>query len=184
MNQARKNDLKVESGLVAAAGLVAGMLRKNRYKVECIRDGQVIWTEEIDNLVVNVGLDDSLDKHLKGSAYTAAWYVGLTGADPTFAAGDTMASHAGWTEITAYTAANRLGWVGGTVSGQSVSNSANKAEFTINGTVTVGGAFMVSENTKGGTSGVLYGGGAFSQNRNLIADDILRVTVTATAAAA
>jgi hypothetical protein len=35
--------------------------------------GNVKWVDDFDNLVVNDGLDDSLDKHLKGSGYTAAW---------------------------------------------------------------------------------------------------------------
>lgn len=154
------------------------------YKVECIRDGKVIWTDEFDNLVVNAGLDDSLDKHLKGSGYTAAWYVGLASSSPTFAAADTMGSHGGWTEVEDYDEATREALTLGTVSGQSVDNSASRAEFTINATVTVGGAFVTSVNTKGGTTGVLYGGGAFSGgNRAVVDNDVLRVTITATAAA-
>jgi hypothetical protein len=41
-----------------------------------------IWNDTFDNLVVNEGLDDSLDKHLKGSGYTAAHYVLLMAATP------------------------------------------------------------------------------------------------------
>lgn len=137
--------------------------RSTKYVVECYRDGKLIWTDEFNNLVVNAGLDDSLDKHLKGSSYTAAWYVGLTSSSPTPAAADTMSSHSGWSEVTTYSESNRPALVLGTVSGQSVSNSANKAEFSINGSVTVGGAFVVSNNTKGGSTGTLYGVGAFNR---------------------
>ena len=148
-------------------------------------DGRLLWRDEVPNLVVTAGLNDSLDKHFKASGYTAAWYVGLTGNSPTVAAADTMASHAGWTEVTAYSEGNRQTLTLGTVSGGSVDNSASKAVFTINANGTaVGGAFVVSNNTKGGTTGVLYGGAAFSANRTLNSGDTLTITVTLTATAA
>jgi hypothetical protein len=157
------------------------------YRVECHdRDGNLKWTDEFDNLVVTAGLNDSLDKHFKGSGYTAAWYVGLAGSSPTFAAADTMASHGGWTEVAAYDEAARQALTLGSVSGGSVSNAASKAVFTISTNSTViGGAFVASVNTKSGSTGILYGGGAFSGgNRTLNDDDTLSITVTLTAAAA
>ncbi len=158
---------------------------ENHWKLECFdRDGRLKWVEEFDNLVTTEGLNDSLDKHLKGSAYTATWYVGLTAATPTFAAGNTMASHVGWTESVAYSNATRPALTLGSVSGGSVDNSASKASFNINATATIGGAFVVANSTKGGTTGVLYGGGAFSANRDMLNGDTLNVTVTATATAA
>lgn len=185
MEENRINDMKVEARLVANSIMPIGAKRlEDRIKVEAFRDGKLLWVEEFDNLVVDVGLNDSLDKHLKGSAYTAAWYVGVVGATPTFAAGDTMSGgHAGWTEQTTYDEANRPALTLGTVSGKSVDNSASKAVFTISGTVTLGGAFIVTTNNKGGTTGILYGGGAFSQNRSLVDNDVLNVTITCTAAA-
>lgn len=166
-----------------------GFLHKvleNHYVVECVGpDGQIKWTEEFDNLVPTDGLNDSLDKHLKGSAYTAAWYVSLISATPTPAAGDTMASHAGWTEVQTYSEAVRQTLTLGTVAAGSVDNSASKASFSINGTVTVGGAFVTSASDKGGTTGILYGVGAFTGGDRPVQDgDTLNVTVTATAAAA
>lgn len=160
--------------------------RSTRYVVEC-RDkfGNLKWTDEFDNLVVNAGLDDALDKHFKGSSYTAAWYVGLTDGTPTFAAGDTMASHAGWTEVTAYDEAARQTLTLGSVSGQSVDNSASKAQFTISTNSTViGGCFVATDSTKGGSSGTLYGGGAFSAGDKTLDDgDTLSVQVTLSASA-
>jgi len=159
---------------------------ENYYEIEC-RDkkGNLKWIEKITNLVTNEGLNDSLDKHLKGSNYSAAWYLGLTGASPVFAAGDTMASHAGWTEVTAYSESTRPALVFGSVAAGSVNNSASKASYTVNADNTqIGGAFIVSNNTKDGTSGVLYGGGAFAGgNKTLSNGDTLSVTVTCTAAA-
>jgi len=147
--------------------------------------GNVKWTDDFDNLVVNAGLDDSLDKHLKGSSYTAAWYVGLTDGTPSFAAGDTQSSHAGWTEVTAYDEGARQTLTLGTVSSQSVDNSASKAVFTIDtNDTTVGGAFITTTNTKGGSVDTLYGGGAFTAgDKTIDDDDTLTITVTCTAAA-
>jgi len=159
---------------------------ENHYLVECVKpNGEIRWTSEAYNLVPTGGLNDSLDKHLKGSTYTAAWYVGLTDGTPTPNAADTMASHAGWVEVTDYNEASRPALVLGAVAAGSVDNSASKASFTLNATVTIGGAFIVSVNTKGGSTGVLYGVGPFTGgDRQGQADDTINVTVTATAAAA
>jgi hypothetical protein len=159
-----------------------GMKRSTIFRCEAYdRDGNLKWVEEIPNLVTTVGLNDSLDKHFKGSGYTAAWYVGLTAGSPTPAAGDTMTSHGGWTEVTAYSDATRRTLTLGSVAGGSVDNSASKAVFNINATTTVGGAFTVDNSTKGGTTGILYGVAAFSANRSLASGDVLNVTVTLTA---
>jgi hypothetical protein len=185
MDHIQNNELSVAAGLVAGAGVNAGIKRSTHYLIEAVRDGKTIWTEEFDNLVVTAGLTDSLDKHFKGSTYTAAWYVGLTGNTPNFVAGDTMGSHGGWTEVTAYGAGTRPALTLGTVSNGSVDNSASKASYTISaGGADVGGAFVVNNSTKGGSTGTLYGGGAFSQNRALLENDVLNVTVTLTATAA
>lgn len=151
------------------------------YEVVCLdKHGVEKWREKVPNLVTNEGLNDLLDKYLKGSTYTAAWYVGLKGAGSP-AAGDTLASHGGWSEITDYTG-NRKALTLGSVSSQSVDNSASAASFAITGTATVAGAFVASADT--GTSGVLYGVANFSSSRAVENGDTLNVTVTLTAASA
>lgn len=159
---------------------------ENTYEVECFdSEGNLKWSDVIHNLVTTAGLNDILDKYLKGSTYTAAWYVGLTSGTPTAAAGDTMSSHAGWTEIADYSESVRQTLTLGSVSGGSVSNTASKAVFTINGTATVGGAFVVSNSTKSGSTGTLYGVGAFTGgNKGVSSGDSLSLTITLTAAAA
>jgi len=147
----------------------------------------LLWEDAFWNLVVNEGLDDSLDEYFKGSSYTAAHYVGLTDGTPTPAAGDELTgTHAGWTEVTAYDEANRQDLTLGAVSSQSVDNSASKAAFTIDtNSTTIGGAFVCTDNTKGGSAAcVIYGVGAFSAaDKELDDDDTLNVTVTLTASA-
>jgi len=156
------------------------------FEVEC-RDqhGKLKWRDTIKNLVVDEGLDDLLEEYFKGSAYTAAHYVGLTDGTPTVVAGDTMASHTGWVEVVAYDEATRQAFTPGTVSGKSVSNTASKAVFTISANNTViGGCFISTDNERGGAGGTLYGGGAFTAGDKTLDDnDTLNVTVTASAAA-
>jgi hypothetical protein len=159
---------------------------ENHWRVEC-RDqhGNLKWVEEFKNRVVNTGLNDILDKYWKGSTYTAAFYVGLTDGTPTDAAADTMASHAGWTEVTDYDEATREVLTLGAVASQSVNNSSSTASFTINATVTVGGIFVTTNSTKGGSTGTLIAVAAFPDgDRAAVDNDVLNATVTLTAATA
>ena len=162
----------------------ASIVPKHVYVFECFdKDGNLKWREVVENLTVNEGLDDILTQYWKGSAYTAAHYVGLADTPSGAAAGDTMANHTGWTEITAYneTARPQLTW--GVVSGQSVSASA--VTFSINANATVGGGFVTTDSTKGGTTtGKLIGVAAFASSKTVSNGDTLNVTVTASALSA
>ena len=149
------------------------------------KDGNVKWVAKSPNLVVNVGLADMNDKYFSGSGYTAAWYIGLYGAassnDP--AAGDTMSSHAGWTENVGYSNATRVActFVTATTANPSVAtNSASPASFSINATSTVGGAFLTSGSAKSGTAGTLFSAVDFSApgDRAVVSGDTLNVTYT------
>jgi hypothetical protein len=186
MQYGKTSNMAVGASAKRGAGIGAGKGLSTHYHVVA-RDkfGNFKWEDEFDNIVVTAGLNDSLDKHLKGSSYTAAWYVGLMSATPTVDPADTMSSHSGWTEVVAYDEATRQALTLGSVSGGSVSNTASPAVFTISTNDTdVGGAFVVTVNTKSGTTGVLYGGGAFTAgNKSLDDGDTLTVTITLTATA-
>ena len=145
--------------------------------------GREKWREVNDNLVTNAGLNDILDKYLKGSSYTAAWYIGIKSVGTAVAA-DTMASHSSWSELAGYTQSTRPALSLGTVASQSVDNSASKGTFSVNATATVAGAFLSTDNTKSGTSGTLYGVVDFGSSRAVISGDTLEVTVTLTSASA
>jgi hypothetical protein len=167
-----------KSGDSASAGGV--------YTVTCVgADGVEKWADTFHNLVVNEGLQDMNSKYFKGSGYTAGWYIGLvSGAtSPTYAAGNTLASHAGWTELvpgTAYTG-NRIAAVFNAASPtladpSVVSNSVAPSAFPmlVNGTV-VAGAFLTTAAT--GTSGILFSAGSFTGgNKSVDAGDTLNVT--------
>ena len=179
----------IEGFLSKFGGLIPVSMFQDMFSGEAVRGliaSRLKWVAEIPaNLVVTTGLNDILDKYYKGSAYTAAHYCGLTAGTPSFAAGDTMASHSGWTEVTAYDEAARPTITWGTVSGGSVDNSASKASYTIStDSTTIGGGFVATNSTKGGSTGTLVGGAAFTAgNKTLDDNDTLNVTVTATATA-
>lgn len=161
------------------------------YTVECFgADGQLKWSDTIENLVVNVGKIDLLDKYFAGSTYTAAWYLGLVdgGSAPTYNAADTMASHAGWTENVGYSNATRPApsWNAATATGGGAgsagtgSKATTATAFNINATSTIAGAFLTTVNTKSGTTGTLYSAGSFTGgNRAVSSGDTLNVTYTA-----
>lgn len=154
------------------------------FTIECFdKDGNLKWKDEAHNLVVNVGLQDMNTKYFSGSAYTAAWYIGLYGSGSTNnpAASDTMSSHAGWTEVTAYSQSTRPACTFGTATTADpsvISNSASVAVFSINGTTTVGGAFLTSNSTKSGTTGTLFSAADFQSpgDRSVVSGDTLNVT--------
>jgi hypothetical protein len=59
-----------------------------------------------------------------------------------------------------------------------ISNSASVAVFSINGTTTVGGAFLTTDNTKGGTSGTLFSASDFQSpgDRSVVSGDVINLT--------
>lgn len=151
-----------------------------QYDVWCFRpDGSLRWRDGFGNLVVTTGLNRLLDATIKTGFATPTWFVGLKGTG-SVVAGDTMASHAGWSEITPYSNATRPAYTPGTISGGSVDNSASKAVFNVNASTTVYGCFLANDNTKGGTSGILYGAGDFSSSRAVESGDTLNVQATLT----
>lgn len=147
-----------------------------RYAVQCIgADGVEKWSEAFDNLVTTAGKTDIVDKYFKGSAYTAAWFLGLKGSG-TAVVGDTMASHGSWTEVTAYANATLPAVTFGTTSGGS--NTATAVSYAVNGTATVAGCFLTTNSTKGATTGTMYSAGDFPAPRSVISGDTLNVTPT------
>jgi hypothetical protein len=154
------------------------------YILKCLdKAGNLKWEVKSDNLVVNVGLKYMNDAALGGGSQVTTWYLGLygAGASNTPAAGDTMSSHAGWTEVTAYSEANRptATFAAATTADPSViTNSASPATFSMTSTTTVGGAFLTSNNTKGGTTGTLFSAADFQSpgDRSVVSGDSLLLT--------
>ena len=172
-----------EASVIRNTGGDAEIRFVNKYTVECKgADGTIKWTEDFENLVTNEGLNSNLSVYFAGGTPITTWYMGLknTGAP---SAADTMASHASWVENQNYSQATRPTIQLGAVSGQAVGNSGNAASFGINtNSQTIAGIFVASNNTKGGTAGVLYAVGDFASARSVDDGDTLNVTVTFNAA--
>ena len=163
------------------SGLSEGADAHGIYTVSCVdKDGNVKWEDTFENLVVTGGKNYLLDTFFAGSGYTSAWYLGLVdGASaPTYAAGDTMASHAGWSENVSYSNSARpaVSWSAASAG----SKSSTATSFSISGTATIAGAFLTTVSTKSGTTGTLYSAGSFTGgNRSVANGDTLNVSYTA-----
>lgn len=184
---------KVAAGAAASATVLRGaslleeVRAEGRFTAECYGpDGVLKWRDEIKNLVTTVGKNDLLDKYLAGSGYTATVRMGLKGAGSA-AAGDTQASHAGWSEqglanAPTYTG-NRPSPSFSAASGGSKATSA-AVSFAITSSGTVAGVFINNGGsaTKDDTTGVLYSAGDFSGGSKTVGNgDTLNVTYTASA---
>jgi hypothetical protein len=146
------------------------------------KDGNVKWTDTAKNIVVNTGLQDMNTKYFKGVSYTAAWYIGLVNDSgfSAYAAGDTLASHAGWTETTDYSGGDRPQAVFGTATTADpsvIDNSGNQATFNMTGTVTVRGAFLTDIEDNTDNVGLLFSVADFESpgNRSVVNGDTLNV---------
>ena len=174
----------VSAGLIARTGADFGARAGGVFHVECFdKDGNLKWKTSEHNLVVNEGLQEMNTEFFKGSAYTAAFFLGLVtgpGSGTTFAAADTLASKA-WTEFTNYSGSRKAVTFGTatTADPSVISNSAAPSSFTISGAGgVVAGAFLCTVSS--GTSGVLFSASDFTApgDRTVVSGDTLNVTYT------
>jgi len=185
INKAKSFD-NVGADVAKGGGTNARLKGGGIFTVRCRdKEGNLKWEQKSHNLVVNVGLADMNTKYFKGSGYTAAWYIGIYGpaASNNPSSTDTMASHAGWTEVTAYSNATRPAAVFGaatTADPSVIANSASPAQFLVNASANVGGAFLTTGDGKGGSSGTLFSASDFAApgDRTVQNGDVLSITYT------
>jgi hypothetical protein len=176
----------VSSGLTCNTKTGEDAKATGLFEIKCHdENGNLKWEAQSKNLVVNAGLAYMAGTALTSVTQITTWYLGLygAGASNTPAAGDTMSSHAGWTEVVAYSNSTRVAatFVTATTANPSVvTNSASPATFNINGTTTVGGAFLTSGSAKSGTTGTLFSAADFGSpgDRSVVSGDTLSVTYT------
>ncbi len=150
-------------------------------------DGTKLWQEKIEakNLVPTAGLNSVLSVYFNSGTQITTWYMGLinNAGFASIAAGDTSASHAGWSESTDYTEAVRQTIAFGAAAGGSISSSAS-CSFTMNATVTIKGAFVISNSTKGGSTGTLFAAAAFTNTQSMTSGQVLKVDYSCAATSA
>ena len=176
----------VSSGLTCNTKTGEDAKATGLFEIKCHdENGNLKWEAQSKNLVVNAGLAYMAGTALTSVTQITTWYLGLygAGASNTPAAGDTMSSHAGWTEVVAYSNSTRVAatFATATTANPSVAtNSASPATFNINGTTTVGGAFLTSGSAKSGTTGTLFSAADFGSpgDRSVVSGDTLSVTYT------
>jgi len=201
MNQNEQGGFGDQATMVLNAGAQANETVgiEGFYEVKCHdKDGNLKWEESFPNLVNAIGKQLMLDTLLRtsGTYTTVGPFLGLiSGASPTFAASDTMTSHAGWTEFIAYTVGGSAvrgtaSFSASTSSGTTPSNvttcAATPITYTITGAGgTVGGCFLVTGSgavsTQSSTAGTLYSAGAFAVAKVTTAGDTVSVTYSTTA---
>ena len=165
-------------------GLASRLALKSTWEWECWRDGKLLWTDKNTNIVTNEGLNAVLNIMFHGSTQISTWYIAIFENNYTPLATNTYASP-GYTECTAYDEATRPEFVEAAASGQSITNSASRATFTMNATKTIYGGSLVGGGTGPNTKGDTAGGGTLfcssqfsSGSKAVIATDVLKVTVT------
>jgi hypothetical protein len=189
-NEIAKASDAVCGGLIAGTKYTETAKATGRFLMECFdKDGNLKWSAEESNLVVNVGLQYMAGTALTSTAQITSWFIGLygAGASNTPSAGDTMSSHGtagagGWTEVTPYSGTRPAATFAAATNANPsvVTNTASPASFAITSTQTVGGAFLVSNSTAGGSTGTLFSAADFQSpgDRSVVSGDTLNVTYT------
>jgi hypothetical protein len=177
-----KSSEQISGDVVRKEGFVEGLSSGGVFTVTCYdKDGHEKWVDIAPNLVVNTGLQAMNTQFFTGSAYTAAWYIGLvngTSASTTFSGGDTLATHAGWTENSGYSGSRKAASFGtATLNDPSnINNSSSAASFTMTANATIAGAFLT--NVASGTTGLLFSAADFQSpgDRTVVSGDVLNIT--------
>jgi hypothetical protein len=155
-------------------------------------DGNELWRDTFPNTVTTLGKNLLLDSTLAGSSYTTVGpYMGIIGAvsyTGVPVAGDTMASHATWTEAGNANAPTYSGtrktcaWSAASAGVKALSAGL---VFTFTGTGTAKGCFICTGtgalSTIDNTAGTLYSAGLFSGgDQPVVSTNTLTVSYSST----
>lgn len=134
------------------------------------------------NLVVDQGLMHMLNVVFGATSKASTWYLALYSGAISPAANWTAANFASTaTEITSnsegYSDTTRREWVDNVAAANAIDNVGSEATFNIEcaSSINVNGAALLSDNTKGGTSGVLASATRYGAQRTLYDGDVYKV---------
>ncbi len=156
-----------------------------RFKMTCHdADGNLKWEEEFANSVVDAGKKYLLDA-MTAAPTIAGPFLGLIATYTATAAGDTMGSHAGWTEFTGVATRGTPTWTAASGTGTVTKAHSGTVSFTATSGGTINGCFIVlgsgAVNTVSSTAGTLYSAGSFTA-KTVATSDVLQVTYSTTLA--
>lgn len=137
------------------------------FRLEIWEGVRLLEREEFSNGLITLSINALLDS-FRGVAFPGTWYLGLI--DNTnfsaLSAADSMSSHAGWTENTAYSEATRSQWTAGAAASGIITNPTHVA-FTATSDIVIRGLFVTSNSTKGGATGTLWSHGTVSNPKQV-----------------
>jgi hypothetical protein len=149
------------------------------YEVWDPKKGLIKKVPFVPNGNTTAGLNDILGVYFAQGTQKLDWFFGLVDNSgfSSFNASDTISSHSGWSENTQYAEGIRQAWGSLSIAGGSIVNTAS-AVFTANASIAIAGAFLCSNSTSGGTTGILWATGAFASVQNLTTGQTLPITYT------
>jgi len=154
-----------------------------------LRDGKVIYSgDQGKNTFTTEGMTAALDILFRAQSVWSAVYCGIFKNNVTPALSDTAlaklgaGSTYGECQDADYDspATNRATYTVAAAAASAVTNTASKAEFVMDASITVYGAFLATVAAKTATTGVLICAKKFTTSRAVIADDELAVTYAIT----
>jgi len=178
---------KVEADVIRFGGGHEKPKLTAHWEWEHIRNGKVIDCWGYDNFCSDEGLTNMLGVHFHADTQITAWFIELFESDTT-PDGDTTYAVPVYTPTDAYDEATRPAYTEAAAAAKSITNSANKAVFTMNDTKAIYGASLVgggaAEDTKKDVAGggTLFSASQFGAVKNVVATDVLNVTITITLA--
>jgi hypothetical protein len=141
-----------------------------------------VFQGESPNLIVDQGLMHMLNVVFGATSKAATWYLALYAGAISPAANWTAANFASTaTEITSnsegYSDTTRREWIDNVAAANAIDNVGSEATFNIEcaSSININGAALLSDNTKGGTSGVLASATRYGAQRTLYDGDVYKV---------
>jgi hypothetical protein len=181
-------DLRNHHYEVTEGGLLVfprhGLCIGGAFTHEVHRQGESLGIATDDNIVVTEGLNYILNSALHDDPKVGTWYCSLFATNSSPVAGLTAADYnATLNEITEYDETTRPAYVEAAAAGGIITNSASKAQFTINATVNNWGAALLSDSAKESAAAgqKLLAAVKYAAVRALQAGDILSLQYSLTA---
>jgi len=140
-----------------------------------------LWDIEFPNIATLLGLSSMQNVNYRGTTPITAWYIGVISATgySTPLSSDTISSKP-WTEWTDYSG-NRPQWSPDAAVNGVLTNSTY-ATLTPSASTAIQGLFIVSDNTRGGTTGLLDATGVLASSRTVTSGTPLQLRYTKTLA--